>query len=56
MPPQDITGIASSVRPKRRYFIATKIGHASGNGKRPCRFEVKNSKIALASARTATYI
>src|SRR5262245_24788204 len=25
MPPQEITGISNSVRPKRRYFIAAKI-------------------------------
>jgi hypothetical protein len=35
MPPQEITGILSSVRPKRRYFIAPKISHAAGDGKRP---------------------
>jgi hypothetical protein len=34
MPPQEITGIASSVRPKRRYFIHGNYGRKFefGNG------------------------
>jgi hypothetical protein len=31
MPPQEITGMANSVRPNRRYFIAAKIGEMNRN-------------------------
>ena len=34
-PPQEKTGIASSVRPKRRYFIGAKISDPPTRGKQP---------------------
>jgi hypothetical protein len=30
MPPQEMTGMANSVRPKRRYIMAGKIGKNAG--------------------------